>query len=106
MSFGVARSIGPILMERFASPLQLGTFTGASTNWRRFCWPATVVSRRADKSDTFSSGTIRQGFPTPRKVIDLLMHKALSEGRPVVCLRGNHEQMLIVAAAEGAQIGI
>jgi serine/threonine protein phosphatase 1 len=35
-----------------------------------------------------------------RKVIDLLMHKQLSEGSRFVCLRGNHEQMLIVAAAE------
>jgi serine/threonine protein phosphatase 1 len=39
--------------------------------------------------------------PDSRKVIDLLMHKQLSEGRRFVCLRGNHEQMLIVAAAEG-----
>jgi serine/threonine protein phosphatase 1 len=39
--------------------------------------------------------------PDVRKVIDLLMDKQLSEGSRFVCLRGNHEQMLIVAAAEG-----
>src|SRR5260370_5333707 len=39
--------------------------------------------------------------PDARNVIDLLMHKQLSEGSRFVCLRGNHEQMLIVAAAEG-----
>ena len=39
--------------------------------------------------------------PDARKVIDLLMDKQLSEGSRFVCLRGNHEQMLIVAAAEG-----
>jgi serine/threonine protein phosphatase 1 len=39
--------------------------------------------------------------PDARKVIDLLMHKQLSEANRFVCLRGNHEQMLIVAAAEG-----
>jgi serine/threonine protein phosphatase 1 len=39
--------------------------------------------------------------PDARKVIDLLMHKRLREGDRFVCLRGNHEQMLIVAAAEG-----
>ena len=38
--------------------------------------------------------------PDSRKVIDLLMHKQLGEGSRYVCLRGNHEQMLIVAAAE------
>jgi serine/threonine protein phosphatase 1 len=39
--------------------------------------------------------------PDARKVIDLLMHKQPSEGSRIVCLRGNHEQMLIVAAVEG-----
>jgi serine/threonine protein phosphatase 1 len=39
--------------------------------------------------------------PDARKVIDLLMHKQLREGNRFVCLRGNHEHMLIVAAAEG-----
>jgi serine/threonine protein phosphatase 1 len=39
--------------------------------------------------------------PDVRKVIDLLMHKQLSEGSRFICLRGNHEQMLIVAAAGG-----
>jgi serine/threonine protein phosphatase 1 len=39
--------------------------------------------------------------PDARKVIDLLRHKQLSEGSRFVCLRGNHEQMLIGAAAEG-----
>jgi diadenosine tetraphosphatase ApaH/serine/threonine PP2A family protein phosphatase len=39
--------------------------------------------------------------PDSRKVIDLLMHKQPSEGSRFVCLRGNHEQMLIAAAVEG-----
>src|SRR5258707_3494034 len=39
--------------------------------------------------------------PDARNVIDLLMHKQLSEGSRFVCLPVNHEQMLIVAAAEG-----
>jgi hypothetical protein len=39
--------------------------------------------------------------PDARKVIDLLMDEQLSEGSRFVCLRGNHEQMLILAAAEG-----
>jgi serine/threonine protein phosphatase 1 len=36
-----------------------------------------------------------------RKVVDLLMQRQLSEGSAFICLRGNHEQMLVVAAAEG-----
>jgi serine/threonine protein phosphatase 1 len=39
--------------------------------------------------------------PDARKVIDFLMHKQRSERSRFICLRGNHEQMLIVAAAEG-----
>jgi hypothetical protein len=39
--------------------------------------------------------------PDSRKVVDLLMHKQLSEVGQFICLRGNHEQMLIVAAARG-----
>jgi serine/threonine protein phosphatase 1 len=39
--------------------------------------------------------------PDACKVIDLLMQKQLSEGSRFVCLRGNHEQLLIAAAAEG-----
>jgi serine/threonine protein phosphatase 1 len=39
--------------------------------------------------------------PNTREVIDLLMHRQLNEGGRFVCLRGNHEQMLIDAAADG-----
>jgi serine/threonine protein phosphatase 1 len=39
--------------------------------------------------------------PDARKVIDLLIRRQLSGGNRFICLRGNHEQMLIGAAAEG-----
>jgi serine/threonine protein phosphatase 1 len=39
--------------------------------------------------------------PDARKVVDLLMQKQLDEGHRFICLRGNHEQMLVVAAAQG-----
>jgi serine/threonine protein phosphatase 1 len=38
--------------------------------------------------------------PDARKVVDLLMQRQLEEGSRFICLRGNHEQMLVVAAAE------
>jgi len=58
-----------------------------------------LCSRR-DARYVFIGDYIDRG-PDARKVIDLLMHKQLSEANRFVCLRGNHEQMLIVAAAEG-----
>jgi serine/threonine protein phosphatase 1 len=39
--------------------------------------------------------------PDTLEVIDLLMQRQLNEGSQFVCLRGNHEQMLVAAAAEG-----
>ena len=39
--------------------------------------------------------------PDPLEVIDLLMQRQLNEGSQFVCLRGNHEQMLVAAAAVG-----
>ena len=39
--------------------------------------------------------------PDAREVVELLMHKQRCEGSRFVCLRGNHEQMLIVVLAEG-----
>jgi serine/threonine protein phosphatase 1 len=38
--------------------------------------------------------------PDARKVVDLLMQKQREEGERFICLRGNHEQMLVVAADE------
>jgi serine/threonine protein phosphatase 1 len=38
--------------------------------------------------------------PDAREVIDLLMHRQLSERDRFICLRGNHEQMLIEAASD------
>ncbi|MBR1285386.1 serine/threonine protein phosphatase [Bradyrhizobium sp. AUGA SZCCT0177] len=38
--------------------------------------------------------------PDTRKVIDLLMRRQLSEGHRFICLRGNHDQMLITAASD------
>ncbi len=39
--------------------------------------------------------------PHSREVVDFLMHRQRSEGSRLVCLRGNHEQMLLDAAAGG-----
>ena len=38
--------------------------------------------------------------PDTRKVVDLLMHKQLGGAGQFICLRGNHEQMLIAAARQ------
>jgi serine/threonine protein phosphatase 1 len=38
--------------------------------------------------------------PDARKVVDLLMQKQLEHGGRFICLRGNHEQMLVAAAAK------
>ena len=39
--------------------------------------------------------------PCSREVVDLLMQRQRSEGARLVCLRGNHEQMLLDAVAGG-----
>jgi serine/threonine protein phosphatase 1 len=57
------------------------------------------VRARREVRYVFIGDYIDRG-PDARKVIDLLMHKQLSEADRFVCLRGNHEQMLIFAAAE------
>src|SRR4051794_34955507 len=39
--------------------------------------------------------------PHAREVVDFLIRRQRSEGSRLVCLRGNHEQMLVDAAARG-----
>jgi serine/threonine protein phosphatase 1 len=38
--------------------------------------------------------------PDTRRVVDLLMHKQLGRAGQFICLRGNHEQMLLAAARQ------
>lgn len=42
--------------------------------------------------------------PHSRDVVDFLIHRQRSEGSHLVCLRGNHEQMLLDAAASGRTV--
>jgi serine/threonine protein phosphatase 1 len=42
--------------------------------------------------------------PQSRDVVDFLIHRQRGEGSRLVCLRGNHEQMLLDAAASGRTV--
>src|ERR1043165_7270133 len=42
--------------------------------------------------------------PRSREVVDFLMQRQRREGSRLVCLRGNHEQMLLDAAASGRTV--
>jgi len=78
MSFGRSPVARTYLMED-CSPLQLGTFTGASTKLEALLLACDGVRAGRQVRYVFI-GTISDRGPDARKVIDLLMHKQLSEG--------------------------